>query len=126
MPSSVLPLPAPAQPVVAPPVTDSERLDRLIAAVERLTALAETLAARADPEPATIPLPEPGAQLIDQAELAEILKVKLRTVRRMEARGELPPSGLSGRKRTYCRDEINRWLRAGRPKRDEWVARGRH
>ncbi|HET6917813.1 MAG TPA: helix-turn-helix domain-containing protein [Acidimicrobiales bacterium] len=96
----------------------ASRLDRLIGLVELL--VAQTAAA-----PATLPLADESERPIDQEELGALLKVSVRTVRRMEGRGELPPSIAGGRQRLYLRDEIDRWLRQGQPPRKEWEARGR-
>lgn len=104
----------------APPAT----LD-LAGRLDRVVELLELLAAQTDARQPTLPIGDAHEELIDQAELGELLKLSVRTVRRMETRGELPPSIASGRRHLYLRDEIDRWLKHGRPSRKEWEARGR-
>ena len=56
-------------------------------------------------------------------ELAEKLGVSLRHIRRLDAIGKLPkPMRLGGAVR-WLASEINEWLEAGAPSREEWEAR---
>ncbi|HVA49597.1 MAG TPA: helix-turn-helix domain-containing protein [Pirellulales bacterium] len=119
-----LPAPAPVWRTIAEGYAPPAAAD-LAGRIDRLIALLELLVAQTAEAPSIVPLADDGELLIDQAELAEVLKLSLRSVRRMETAGELPPSVLSGRRRLYLKNEVERWLKHGRPPRQEWEARGR-
>ena len=55
-------------------------------------------------------------------ELADALKVSVRTLRRLDAAGRLPLPTKIGRSLRWRCTEIEAWLAAGGPKRREWIA----
>ena len=57
-----------------------------------------------------------------QAELAEMLHVSLRHIRRMDAVGKLPKPVRLGNSVRWRTEEINDWLNAGAPNRQDWEA----
>jgi excisionase family DNA binding protein len=62
----------------------------------------------------------PDRLLIDADELARLLGVSVRHVRRMDAGGEIPRAVRLGRSVRWRRDEIIAWIVAGVPDRDRW------
>ena len=117
--SPISPWPAIAAGCWAPPAAHD-----LAGQLDRIIELLESLAQQHDARPTIVPIAD-DAEQIDQSQLAEMLKLTLRTIRRMETKGFLPPSVRIARRRLYFRNEIIRWLKAGRPPRKEWEDRGR-
>lgn len=69
-----------------------------------------------------VPANEPKPLAVGAAELGKLLGLGLRTVRSMDSAGRLPrPIRLGGSVR-WRLDEIEAWLAAGAPNRDEWEA----
>lgn len=64
--------------------------------------------------------PKVESPRIDREELAEMLHCSLRTIDRRVTAGEIPRPDSIGRQVSWSRDEINRWLAAGMPKRKAW------
>ena len=58
--------------------------------------------------------------LLTAGDLARRLKVSLRQVYRLDKSGSLPTSLKIGRCIRWAPAEIDRWLKAGAPPRDEW------
>ena len=54
------------------------------------------------------------------AELAEMLGVSVRTVRRLDSAGKLPRTRRLGGSVKWSRTEIEAWIRAGCVDRKEW------
>ncbi len=67
----------------------------------------------------TIPLP----LVADARRLAEMLSAGVRTVRTWHAARKLPAPVRIGGRVVWRIDEIQAWLAAGAPSRDEWEAR---
>ena len=61
-----------------------------------------------------------GVLLLSAADLADVLGVSLRTVRRLDSYGKLPRPVRLGRAVRWRRDEVARWVEAGCPDRSEW------
>ena len=59
--------------------------------------------------------------LYDAAELAELLGVSVRSIRRLDARGELPMPLCLGRAIKWRAEEIRQWCREGCPPRSRWT-----
>lgn len=69
-------------------------------------------------EPTTIHLNQ--ARVIDAQQLAEILNLSVRTVRRLDSSGKLPrPLRIGGAVR-WSLEEISAWIAAGCPDRQKW------
>lgn len=65
-----------------------------------------------------------GSMLLSAEDLAGELRVSVRSIRRMDATGELPaPIRLSSRAVRWRRAELRAWIEAGCPPRDEWTWR---
>lgn len=66
-------------------------------------------------------------RLIDAHTFAKILDVSLRTIRAMDARGEIPSRVplINRRLVRWLLSDVNAWLRAGCPPRDEWEQNAR-
>jgi predicted DNA-binding transcriptional regulator AlpA len=64
----------------------------------------------------TIPLP----LVADARRLADLLCMGLRTIRTLDAAGKLPAPVRIGGRVVWRIDEIQAWLAAGAPCRDEW------
>lgn len=58
--------------------------------------------------------------LLSAEELAKVLGVSLRHVRRLNAAGRLPPSVRLGRSVRWRLPEVRRWLDLGAPDRAAW------
>jgi len=58
--------------------------------------------------------------LLTAEQLGVELGLSLRTVRRLDQRGELPRPVTVGRAIRWRRDELVAWVRAGCPRRDRW------
>ncbi len=99
--------------------------DDLAAMLDKLTAWLAATGQAAGDASGDIPAAVADRPLCDQAELATINGVSQRTIRKMDAAGELPPSTVQRGKRMYQRAEVLRWIAADRPSREEWEARGR-
>jgi len=64
--------------------------------------------------------PGNGTIAVDANQLAEMLGLSVRTVRRLDCSGKLPrPVRIGGAVR-WRRDEIDAWLAAGCPDREQW------
>jgi len=75
------------------------------------------------PSPATPPDPPRAAAaplLLTASDVAGLLAVSLRTVRRLDMTGRLPAPLLIGRAVRWRRAEITSWLAAGAPPRSRW------
>ena len=59
---------------------------------------------------------------VDAAELAKLLQVSLRHVNALNSSGRLPKPIRLGRSVRWPRAELEAWLAAGAPSRDEWDA----
>ncbi|MFO0805090.1 MAG: hypothetical protein U0791_18445 [Gemmataceae bacterium] len=59
---------------------------------------------------------------VDARELAVLLSASLRWVRTQDAAGKLPPPVRIAGRVLWVRAEIESWLSAGCPPRDEWTA----
>ena len=71
----------------------------------------------AEPAPPAEPL------LWTPDDLAAVLQVSVRTVRRLELLGQIGPRPMTiGRGIRYRVDEVRRWIAAGCPIRDQWRA----
>ena len=64
--------------------------------------------------------PKPASLLLTAADVAGLLAVSLRTVRRLDITGRLPAPLLIGRAVRWRRAEITSWLAAGAPPRARW------
>jgi len=64
--------------------------------------------------------PKPAPLLLTAADVAGLLSVSLRTVRRLDITGRLPAPLLIGRAVRWRRAEIASWLAAGAPPRSRW------
>ena len=72
-------------------------------------------------------MPGIGTIAIDATALAGLLGLSVRTIRRLDASGKLPQPVKIGGAVRWRREEIDAWLEAGCPDRDEWGAiRGHH
>ena len=60
--------------------------------------------------------------LLGRKDLARILNVSERTIGSLRARGRLPAPTRLGRRTLWKRSEIERWVAAGCPPRDQWEA----
>jgi len=65
---------------------------------------------------------EGGPIALDAKELAEMLGVSLRHIRRLDASGRLPVGFRLGRAKRWARREIEEWILVGAPDRREWEA----
>lgn len=74
--------------------------------------------AACEPAPATR-----RAGLLNVEQVAELLGVCTKTVRRMMKAAKLPRHIELGRLFKWKADEIHRWIEAGCPDREEWEAR---
>ncbi|MGH7173584.1 MAG: helix-turn-helix transcriptional regulator [Gemmataceae bacterium] len=72
------------------------------------------------PSTTTSPV-EPGVFTL--AELARFLNRSLASIHRDRNLGRLPAPARLGGRPVWLRDEIQAWLEAGAPSRDEWEAR---
>lgn len=61
-----------------------------------------------------------GPLAVDAIQLAALLGLSVRTVRRLDASGKLPCSVRIGGAVRWRRDEIEAWLAAGCPDRQKW------
>ena len=61
--------------------------------------------------------------VVGARELADLLRVGLRTVRSMDAAGKLPKPVKIGHSVRWSPEEIKRWLLADCPRRSDWEAR---
>lgn len=61
-----------------------------------------------------------GAIAIDAIALAELLGLSVRTIRRLDASGKLPQPVKIGGAVRWRREEINAWLAADCPDRQQW------
>lgn len=58
--------------------------------------------------------------LIDCAEVARLLRLKPRTIRGRNDRGAMPRPYISKPPFRWKQDEVEAWIEAGMPSRDEW------
>jgi len=63
----------------------------------------------------------PGPLLLTVVDVAETLATSVKTVRRMDLAGRLPPPVRVGRGLRWRRAELHDWVVAGCPARDEWT-----
>jgi hypothetical protein len=80
----------------------------------------------------TIPLPPAGDTpaadaplerlLLDMADLAGLLGLSVRHLRRMDCVGDIPGRVTVGRRVKYQTEIIREWVRAGLPDRETWAA----
>ncbi|RCS41247.1 DNA-binding protein [Bremerella cremea] len=61
--------------------------------------------------------------LLSQTELARLLELSSRTISRMNASRKIPQPVRVGRSVRWRRDEVEQWIAAGCPERNEWEAR---
>jgi predicted DNA-binding transcriptional regulator AlpA len=72
--------------------------------------------------------PEPAALapldklLIDIPELAQLLSVSARHLRRLDASRDIPGRVVHGRRVLFQTEIIREWVRAGLPDREQWAA----
>jgi predicted DNA-binding transcriptional regulator AlpA len=62
------------------------------------------------------------ALCVNDAGLAALLDVSVRTVHRLDSRGAIPRALALGRCRRWSVDEIKAWIKAGAPPRRQWIA----
>lgn len=60
--------------------------------------------------------------LLSANDLVELLALGLRTIRRMDSKGDLPGRVVIGKSVRYQADVIREWTQAGCPPRREWLA----
>jgi len=92
-------------------VSLEERLAELVRDAVRpmLNDLEQRLAERLAP-----PKPEPRPELLTASEVARLLRVDRRTVRRMAVAGEIPaPVAVSAKRSRWRRTDIDAWLAEG-------------
>ncbi len=65
--------------------------------------------------------PSVDTRLLSAADLAQELGLNIRTIRRMDLDGRLPRAVRISRAVRWRRAEIAAWIRAGCPKREEWL-----
>jgi hypothetical protein len=66
--------------------------------------------------------PRESPLLIDVAELARLTSLSVRTLRRLDAGGDIPGRVVAGRRVLFQTGVIAEWVRAGLPGRDRWTA----
>jgi excisionase family DNA binding protein len=59
-------------------------------------------------------MPDDAGELLTKHEVAELLRISERTLERLSAAGEGPPSVKFGRSRRWLRRDVERWLEAHR------------
>lgn len=59
--------------------------------------------------------------LLSAEQLAQLLAVSSRTIRRLDSAGKLPRGLRVGGLKRWRRDEITHWIEAGCPNRSNWV-----
>ncbi|MCE9533793.1 MAG: hypothetical protein K8T89_22090 [Planctomycetes bacterium] len=64
----------------------------------------------------------PAALLLDISALAALLSRSVPSLRRDDAAGRLPSALRLGGSKRWRADEIKRWVEAGCPSREKWVA----
>ena len=73
-----------------------------------------------------VPPPEPAAApdklLLDIPDLAGMLNLSVRHLRRLDACGDIPGRVEAGRRVLFQAEVIRDWVRAGLPDRDRWAA----
>jgi len=67
-------------------------------------------------------MPGNGTIAVDANQLAEMLGLSVRTIRRLDCSGKLPKPVRIGGAVRWRRDEIDAWLAVGCPDRDKWEA----
>ena len=69
----------------------------------------------------------PEVLAVDATQLAEMLGLSLRHIRRMDSSGQIPRAVMLGRAKRWSVDIIRAWLMAGSPDRVTWerTQRGR-
>lgn len=68
------------------------------------------------------PAPSPGDKLlIDMADLAHLISLSVRTLRRMDASRDIPGRVVVGRRVLFRTEDIREWVRAGLPDRGRWT-----
>ncbi len=60
-------------------------------------------------------------RLLSAADLAQEWGLNIRTIRRMDLDGRLPRAVRISRAVRWRRSEVVAWIRAGCPKREEWI-----
>jgi len=65
---------------------------------------------------------EPVALTVNAEQLAQMLGVSLRHIRRLDANGSLPRPIRLGRAKRWPAEVIREWLLAGSPPRKQWAA----
>lgn len=80
-------------------------------------------------KPAAIPSDVPlrtAKLLVDTAELARLTSLSVRTLRRMDASGEIPGRVQVRRRVLFRIAIIEEWVRAGMPGHEAWLASQQH
>jgi hypothetical protein len=67
------------------------------------------------------PYPATDKLLIDIDELALLVSLGKRTLRRMDASRDIPGRVVVGRRVLFQLEVIREWVRAGLPERDQWA-----
>ena len=70
------------------------------------------------------PVLMPGPLAVDAEDLAKMLGVSMRHIRRMDAEGRLPRAVNLGRRKLWAVDVIRAWLLADCPDRAPWEREG--
>ncbi len=65
--------------------------------------------------------PSVDTRLLSAADLAQELGLNVRTIRRIDLDGRLPRAVRISRAVRWRRSEVVAWIRAGCPKREEWI-----
>jgi hypothetical protein len=68
------------------------------------------------------PLDSAEKLLIDMAELAHLVSLSVRHLRRLDSSRDIPGRVVHGRRVLFQTEVIREWVRAGLPDRDQWVA----
>ena len=66
--------------------------------------------------------PAAGSLLVGIPALAPAVSLSVRTLRRMDAAGDIPGRVVAGRRVLFQTEVIREWVRAGLPGREQWAA----